>query len=564
MLAELQSCKSIYDIATLLEIPAKTLAYLLYKLPDEKKYSDRCLSKKGGGTRTIRIPERRLKELQSRLSALLYSCVEDLDKKYGKRRSYGFEKGVGIYENALSHTNKRWVFNIDLEDFFPSINFGRVISFFKKNADFQLDPKIATIIAQIACHENQLPQGAPSSPVVSNLICGGMDYRLSKLAKKARCDYSRYVDDITFSTNLKSFPENIAVEDLSAQAWCIGDELQSRIASCGFTINAMKTRMSSKQSRQVVTGLVVNTKPAAKREFYKNSRAAIHHLMRGSEWHVHQFCEPFKLNCENENTNTDPFSILEGRMAFIFHLDNKTDRRKENAKFYRPSAIAKSYSDLLFLKYFTNQNKPIILTEGLSDIIYIKSALQKLGAIPNLSDIDNNGNVKYLFDFYRFSAHSSRLLGLSGGSGNLSLFMERLHDFQKRLSTNVVRRPLIVFLDNDGGLTGIDTTVKTNFGSDISIGNDAAFYKISPKTFIVKTPHISIKKPKSCAEDFLDAAALAEIIDGKTFSPKNDYDPKTHYGKISLSKYVYHNNGKYTFAKFKLVLDRLSAAIAAA
>ena len=210
MLFELRTCQDIYDLSDLLNIPAKLLTYVLYVIPDNQKYSEHCLSKKGGGTRIIHAPMPRLKELQARLAAVLYDCQSELDTAHGSRRSFGFERGVGILENADCHKGKRWVFNIDIKDFFPNINFGRVISFFKKNENFLLNPKVAAYIAQIACYDERLPQGSPSSPVISNLICGSLDYRLSRLAAKHRCNYSRYADDITFSTNLREFPSGIA------------------------------------------------------------------------------------------------------------------------------------------------------------------------------------------------------------------------------------------------------------------------------------------------------------------------------------------------------------------
>ncbi len=354
MIADLQSSKTIYDLASLLEIPAKTLAFLLYKLPDDKKYHEKSLSKKGGGTRVIKAPDYRLKELQRKLSDLLYTCQSEIGESHAQRRSFGFERNVGIYENALSHANKRWVFNIDLLDFFPSINFGRVRGYFCKNADFSLEPRIATLISQIACHDNSLPQGAPSSPVISNLICGSLDYRLSKLAKRALCNYSRYVDDITFSTNQKNFPDLIAIETSDPQGWAVSDELVARICGAGFLINPSKTRMSFRRSRQVVTGLVVNSKPSVKREFYKNTRATIHRMMRGQPWSLERFSDPFRLNCENEEVQTDEFSAIEGRIAFAYQLDDKKDRRKASAKFFHPTGVARTYSNLLFMKYFTN------------------------------------------------------------------------------------------------------------------------------------------------------------------------------------------------------------------
>ena len=110
------------------------------------------------------------------------------------------------------HKNKRHVFNVDLKDFFPSLNFGRVRGFFIKNAHFQLEPKVATVIAQIACHDNELPQGSPCSPIISNFIGHLLDVRMANLAKKTKCNYSRYADDLTFSTNWKEFPEKLAIK----------------------------------------------------------------------------------------------------------------------------------------------------------------------------------------------------------------------------------------------------------------------------------------------------------------------------------------------------------------
>ena len=100
----------------------------------------------------------------------------------------------------MMHVGSKYVLNIDLQDFFDSFNFGRVRGFFIKNRNFQLNPDVATVIAQIACYDNKLPQGSPCSPVITNLISHSLDIRLASLAKKYKCTYTRYADDITFST----------------------------------------------------------------------------------------------------------------------------------------------------------------------------------------------------------------------------------------------------------------------------------------------------------------------------------------------------------------------------
>src|SRR5205085_12448911 len=137
--------------------------------------------------------------------------------------------------------HRRWVFNLDLEEFFPSINFGRVRGFFLKNRDFELNVDVATVLAQIACHENSLPQGSPCSPVISNLVGHLLDMRLVKLASEAGCTYSRYADDLTFSTNKAEFPPAIAVpsgdKGIDSHLWLPGKALEWQIQRSGFGIN---------------------------------------------------------------------------------------------------------------------------------------------------------------------------------------------------------------------------------------------------------------------------------------------------------------------------------------
>ena len=103
----------------------------------------------------------------------------------------------------------------------------------------------------MTCYQGKLPQGAPTSPIITNLICNIFDVRISKLAKKYRLDYTRYVDDLTFSTNNKEFLniKNIFFE-----------ELEKEIINAGFNINKRKTRVQYRVSRQEVTGIVVNKK----------------------------------------------------------------------------------------------------------------------------------------------------------------------------------------------------------------------------------------------------------------------------------------------------------------
>ena len=126
------------------------------------------------------------------------------------------------------------------------------------------------MIAQIACHENKLPQGSPCSPVISNIIAHLLDIRLNELASSKGCTYTRYADDLTFSTSEKIFPTSIAKRDpANVHKWLAGTGLMKRVTKAGFTINSQKTRVQYRDSRQEATGLVVNEKVNVKPDYYK-------------------------------------------------------------------------------------------------------------------------------------------------------------------------------------------------------------------------------------------------------------------------------------------------------
>ena len=563
MLFELRACRDIYDLADLLDIPAKVLTYILYVVPNAQKYTEHCLSKKNGGTRKIHAPMPRLKDLQSRLAEVLYDCQDELDKAHGPRRSFGFEKSFSIIDNANCHKRKRWVFNVDLEEFFPSINFGRVITFFKKNKNFALESKIAAYVAQIACYENHLPQGAPSSPVISNLICGSLDYRLAKLAVKHRCDYSRYADDITFSTNLREFPSLIAKSDVNPQGWKTGGELTAIIKRSGFHINHNKTRMSHRRSRQVVTGLVVNRHPNFRREYYKNVRSAIDHLIKGEPVTVPRFCKPFRLNCEDEDISTAPINVLQGQIAFCANLADINDLRTPKEKFFKQNSVTRSYGDLLFYRYFANGGKPLVITEGESDIFYLKSALlQAKESIPNLVEYKQGERNELLIDFFKFPKHAERTMGLAAGSGNLYLFLERYKNFLKRCNKSILNRKMIMLLDNDDGLKELTKRFKKLFQKDVTLASLDPYTIFSDLAAVVRTPHSPVGL-KSAIEDFLDPAALSVTLDGKVFSPNSNFDTSKHFGKVALATHIYDHRKNYDFKDMNPILDRLSQAIGA-
>jgi retron-type reverse transcriptase len=291
-LATLKAATSLSDVAKLLDFKPKALSYILYKQQAAAKYKTFQIPKRNGGQRTIDAPIDALKLLQRKLSDLLQDCVDGINtaKQRKDRTAHGFKRKRSIITNARQHRHRRWVFNLDLEDFFPSINFGRVRGFLLRNRDFELHKDVATVIAQIACHQNALPQGSPCSPVISNVIGHVLDMRLVQLASQAGCTYSRYADDLTFSTNKKEFPANIAVrsgkEGVASHFWSPGDALQKIINRTGFRINAKKTHQMYRDSRQNVTGLIVNKKINVRWEYRHTVRAMVHSLVKTGTFQI--------------------------------------------------------------------------------------------------------------------------------------------------------------------------------------------------------------------------------------------------------------------------------------
>ncbi|WP_343651648.1 TIR domain-containing protein [Stenotrophomonas sp.] len=263
--ASLAWCSSLDGLCAALNINKGRLLFICYKRSFEDKYRSFDIKKKGGGSRRIESPKKGLAILQRRMAALLEECVEF------KSSVKGFVRGQGIHDNAQLHKRSSWVLNVDVRDFFGSIGFARVRATLKAKP-FEMGNDVATVIAQMCTINNRLPQGAPTSPILANIVASMLDNRMLRLAMKRRLSYSRYVDDLSFSAK-KSFPASVAY--LKDGQTFVGDELALAFASSGFEINSSKSRLQFRASRQEVTGLVANKKVNVPVEFKARLRSAI-------------------------------------------------------------------------------------------------------------------------------------------------------------------------------------------------------------------------------------------------------------------------------------------------
>lgn len=260
-----------HDAAAFFGVSAGRLTYALYRAPEDQRYRGFEIPKRTGGMRQIHAPIGLIREMQAKLAPILQQTY------VAHPGAHGFIKERSILSNAQQHVGQRQVLNVDLEDFFPSVNFGRVRGIFMA-PPFKLGPAAASVFAQLCTHKNGLPQGAPTSPPLSNFAAVQLDRALARLARENGVRYSRYADDITFSTNHSTFPPALAV---SAQAEGgvgvrAGEALERATIASGFAINHKKVRLQKRDQRQSVTGLNVNDKANVSRKRIRRIRAMLH------------------------------------------------------------------------------------------------------------------------------------------------------------------------------------------------------------------------------------------------------------------------------------------------
>ncbi len=220
--------------------------YMIHRIP-----------KKSGGMRILHEPKPELKTLQKRV--LRWMQARGLG---GGSRSHAYELNRSIATHARLHVGKRIVLRLDIKDFFGSTTNSMVRRALEMAG---VDAEQAQEIVEICSLEGVLPQGASTSPILSNVTARQMDLRLAKLAESRKAVYSRYADDLTFSSDDSHLNGLIPAID-------------AIVSDCGYRINRKKTLVMRSGRRQSVTGLVVNRELNAPRELRRNLRAQFHNL----------------------------------------------------------------------------------------------------------------------------------------------------------------------------------------------------------------------------------------------------------------------------------------------
>ncbi|WP_427150785.1 retron Ec67 family RNA-directed DNA polymerase/endonuclease [Streptococcus sanguinis] len=581
---EIKSCR---DFARYLNIPYKHLTYLLYNRKIDKLYESFEIPKKNGGIRIIQAPKKELKEVQQQILKILEKRALSLEKenKISFRLSHGFIKYKSIITNAEKHRNKKIILNIDIENFFPSFHFGRIVGFFEKNKNFKLPKEVAIFLAQLTTVDGSLPQGSPCSPIITNLICQILDFRISKLAKEYKLNYSRYVDDMTFSTNKENFldcyPEFFS-------------KLSNVLIKAGFSINDKKTRIHFNRNKQIVTGLVVNKKINVQKNFYKNTRAMAHNLYKQGTFFID----------EKEGT----INQLLGRFNFIDQLERYNNKNKKQLSLQKNyieqqkyltkgqqeikgdfgylgklSSREKEYRKFLYYFHFFSSSKPVIVTEGKTDSRYLKAAMKKcFEDFPNLIQKNEDGTflfkvkflkrtslLKYYFKFYEDGADSMKNLSNFWLTGEENKLFPNYNKFFQELTGRVASNPIIFLFDNELSnkkkpiRNFINHILKSSPNEADSLRNEISnvkYINIVDNLYMLTHNSLSGNEDDEI-ENLFSINVLNHKINGKSFSKENDYDSTKFYGKNDFSKYVLKNYRSIDFQNFIPLLNNLNKII---
>ncbi|MGE5195210.1 MAG: reverse transcriptase family protein [Deltaproteobacteria bacterium] len=306
------------ELAGWLEVPCGRLAWLIHRFEDGERPADeraahyvyRWIAKRSGGQRLIEAPKPLLKQVQRKIVA------EILTRVPVHPAAHGFVAGKSIRTNARPHVGQRVVVKFDLENFYPSVGYGRVVAIFRslgysREAAIWL-ARLTTAVVPDDClrpdpgapavapyRRRRLPQGAPSSPALANLSAFSLDLRLSGLARTFGAQYTRYADDLTFSGDQR-FLKSLAV---------FLPLVRQIVRSEKFRLNRRKRKVIRNSQRQTVTGVVVNTRPNVCRRDYDTVKAILTNCVRrGPSTQNHERHEKFATH-------------LLGRIAHVAQLN---------------------------------------------------------------------------------------------------------------------------------------------------------------------------------------------------------------------------------------------------
>lgn len=289
-LAFLKSLNLCHDIRTLYAVSNHM----------KKHYEYMEIPKKDGSKRILYMPDSLLKYIEKNiLRHVLYGMhISSYAKAY--------YKNVGIIENTKPHIHKQMILKLDIKDFFHHITFKMVKEKIFREEYFP--ESISILLTVLCCYQGTIPQGAPTSPMISNIILKSFDETVGKWCQKRNIIYTRYCDDMTFS--------GVFIKE------DIIEFIKKELSVLGFQLNNKKIKLLFPNNRQIITGIVVNEKLNTARKYRKNIRKEIYYCRKyGIESH---------LNFNHIDIEKQEYlNSLKGKVLFVLHVDKKNQEFQE-------------------------------------------------------------------------------------------------------------------------------------------------------------------------------------------------------------------------------------------
>ncbi len=303
----------IFDLRHLSGLVSRKVAYLASVInATQHHYRSFKIIKRRGGYREISAPYPALLECQQWINEYI------LRKIPLHPSSHGFTNSKSIISNAKTHLNQQCLLKLDLKDFFSSISKAQVIRVFK---NIGYNNPVSYYLASICCLKNCLPQGAATSPSLSNIVSFGLDVRLKGLASSYGLNYSRYADDMTFSG--KHIPIKLI------------DVINEIVEEQGFLLNDEKTSLVKGKRRKIVTGIsVASEKPKLPRGYKRKLKQEVYYIKKhGISSHIEhgKLKEPFYLD------------IILGRLSFWKFVEPDSEEAEEHIKYFKNLIADQSY-----------------------------------------------------------------------------------------------------------------------------------------------------------------------------------------------------------------------------
>ena len=258
----------------------------------ESHYAHYVIPKQNGESRELLAPDFILKKIQRNILSHV------LEKLPVSPYATAYRKGSGVLKNASPHVKQKIILKLDICDFFGSILYDKVYNAAFPRAYYP--PSVAALLTHLCCYKDALPQGAPTSAAISNLVMRPFDETMGKWCEERDIVYTRYCDDMTFSGDFD--PASVI------------RKARNFLFAMGFQLNEKKTRIINNSQRQSVTGVVVNEKPQALREYRSKLRQEIY------------YCEKYGVGSHLGRVNDprNPMDYLEsllGRIHYVLQIN---------------------------------------------------------------------------------------------------------------------------------------------------------------------------------------------------------------------------------------------------